>query len=146
MAPVNGSSNGKERPVTYVAVQPKLSKQHSRVAIASLFRHGQPNVIEATFEKLKHMTWQQKLAMVFVGILWRINKYLKLFGFLVEWTLNLLALNNGLFSLLYKVFLFKWGASFHIHLALFVQWRIITPMKPISIEVASMILYNLVLL
>ena len=115
MARVNGSSNGyvdssteteSEAPM-YMAAQPKLSKQYS--AFASILRHGQPTKIEAAVEKYQKMTWQQKLSMILVAILWRLNKYLKLLGFIVEWTLNLLNLNGGPFGLLYKVFLLKWG-------------------------------------
>lgn len=93
----------------YMAAQPKLSKQHSGSALASLLRHGQPTKIEATLEKYKKMKWQQKLSMFFVFVMWRVNTVLKLVGSLVEWTLNFLALNHGVFSLLYKFFLFKWG-------------------------------------
>jgi len=113
MAPENGSGNGAgiETP-EYMAAQPKLSKHHSRKSLVSFIMHGQPNMIIATFEKMKKMTWQQKLSMIFVAILWRSGKLLKLLGFIVEWSLNLLHLNNGLLSLLYRFFLFKWGACF----------------------------------
>lgn len=115
MAEVHRSSNGHVGSATepetpyYMAAQPKKSKQYS--ALASMLRHGEPTRIEATFDNLKKMTWQQRLAMVFVAILWRVAKYLKLLGFVIEWTLNLLMLNNGPFGYLYKVFLFKWGES-----------------------------------
>jgi len=121
MAPENGSSNGNGTAMgtpEYMAAQPKLSKQHSRRSLASFIRHGQPNLVKATFDKLKKMTWQQKLSMIFVAILWRSGKLLKLIGFIVEWTLNLLHLNNGLLRLLWNLLTFKWGAyfvSFLIH-------------------------------
>lgn len=96
-------------PPEYMAAQPKLSKQHSRRSLASFIRHGQPNLVRASFDKMKEMNWQQKLSMILVAILWRSGKLLKLLGFIVEWTLNLLLLNNGLLRLLWKLLIFKWG-------------------------------------
>lgn len=103
------SSAGAGEPTTpsYVAAEPRMSKQYS--ALGEILRHGQPTRIEAAFDKDKKLTWQQKLSMVCVAILWRINKYLKLFGFVVEWTLNLLNLNDGPFGFLKKLLFLKWG-------------------------------------
>lgn len=115
MAPENGSSNGTGTATgtpEFMAAQPKLSKQHSRRSLASFIRHGQPNLVRATFDNLKKMNWQQKLSMIFVAILWRSGKLLKLIGFLVEWTLNLLLLNSGLLRLLWKLVIFKWDEIF----------------------------------
>jgi len=120
MAPENGSGNGTATGVPeYMAAQPKLSKQHSRRSLASFIRHGQPNLVRATFDKMTEMTRQQKLSMILVAILWRSGKLLKLFGFIVEWTLNLLHLNNGLLRLLWKLVTFKWGAYF----VSFLSWQ-----------------------
>ena len=91
----------------YMAAQPKLSKDYS--AFASFLRHGQPTKIEAALEKYKKMTWQQKCSMILVAVLWRLNEYLKLLGFVVEWTLNLLNLNGGPFGFLHRLLLLRWG-------------------------------------
>jgi hypothetical protein len=122
MAQVNGNGNGyaasstgagEPKTPSYVAAQPKMSKQYS--ALGEILRHGQPTRIEAAYDEDKKLTWQQKFSMVCVAILWRINKYLKLFGFVVEWTLNLLNLNDGPFGFLKKLFLLKWGALAQSH-------------------------------
>ena len=118
---VNGSSNGthvdsstETEPETpmYLAAHPK-----KKSSIAALLRSGQPTKIEAAVEEYKNYSWQQKLSMCFVAIFWRIGTVLALVGVVIEWTLNLLHLNNGPFSLLYKLFLFQWG-KFHANLCL----------------------------
>lgn len=104
MATANGSSG-----VEYVAAQPKQSKGHTWTALGRLLWHGEPTKIEATFARLKKQSWQQFFSNIFVTIMWRIYGILKLFGLVVEWTLNLLTLNHGIGSFLYRLFLFRWG-------------------------------------
>lgn len=116
MATANGSSNAStgSHGVEYVAAQPKQIKQHTWTALGRLLLHGQPTKIEATFERISKLSWQQFLSMILVSFLWLINGILATFGFVVEWTLNFLTL-NGIGSLLYRLFLFRWGTHHEPH-------------------------------
>ena len=117
----NGTPNGPKTMVdsattpTYVAAHPK-AKGH---ALSSILNHGHPVLIDATFPSdLGKQTWQQKVSMVIVKILWKIYPLLKAFGFLFEWTVNFFVLNNGPFSLLFKLIFFQWRTALFSRLLL----------------------------
>jgi hypothetical protein len=64
-------------------------------------------------------SWRQQVSHLFVKILWNSYGILKVVGFLIEWTLNLLSLNGGVFGLLYRLCFLQWGkcmqhSLFHI--------------------------------
>ncbi|KAG0600272.1 hypothetical protein M758_11G020500 [Ceratodon purpureus] len=77
---------------------------------SSFLNHGHPLRVDATFPKDIHkQTWQQKVSMIVVKILWRIYPLLKLVGFIFEWTLNFLVLNHGPFHILFNLLFFRWS-------------------------------------
>lgn len=91
---------------TFMAAKPK-SAGHS---VSSLLSYGHPTRIDATFPSdLLKQTWQQRLSMFLVKILWNVYPLLGLIGFLIEWVVNFFVLNHGLFSLLFNLLLpFRW--------------------------------------
>lgn len=76
--------------------------------------------ISVSFEEnSSQRSWRQHVSHMCVKILWNSYDLLKVVGFLVEWTLNLLSLNNGVFGLLYRLCFLQWGkcmqhSLFHI--------------------------------
>lgn len=60
-------------------------------------------------ENPSQRSWQQYFSHVCVKILWHSYGVMKVVGFLVEWILNLLSLNNGIFGLLYRLCFLQWG-------------------------------------
>lgn len=99
------TAGGEETPA-YVAAHPG-SEGHK---LTNFLLHGHPTRIDATFpQDLLKQTWQQRFSMFVVKILWAINPALKLFGFIVEWTINFFILNGGLFRLILTLLLpFRW--------------------------------------
>lgn len=109
MAKVNGSgcdhNTSTEEPPVYMAAHPKLTTQKS--ALKEIIKHGQPTTVESRGNK--HTTWQQKISMYLVCILWKSFSALQLVGLIIEWTTNLLALNNGVLGLLSRIIFLNWG-------------------------------------
>ena len=76
--------------------------------------------VSVSFEESpSQRTWQQQVSHLFVKILWHSYGILQVVGFLIEWTLNFLSLNNGVFGLLYRLCFLQWGkcmqhSLFHI--------------------------------
>ena len=92
-------------PVTFFAAQP-TSHGHSMIG---LLKHAQPTRIDATFPTdSRKQTWQQKVSLTCVKVLWCRYAVMKLMGFMTEFTLNFLVLNHGLLGLLFKLITFKW--------------------------------------
>ncbi|KAG0593134.1 hypothetical protein KC19_1G307000 [Ceratodon purpureus] len=103
----NGWTEDNDETPTFMAAQPR-SHGHS---LSGLLKHGQPNRIDATFpQDLAKQTWQQKVSMICVKLLWRTYTVMKLMGFATEWTLNFLVLNNGILGLFFKLITFRWGS------------------------------------
>lgn len=74
-----------------------------------LLKHAQPTRIDATFPTdSRKQTWQQKVSLTCVKVLWRSYAVMKLMGFMTEFTLNFLVLNHGLLGLLFKLITFRW--------------------------------------
>lgn len=70
-------------------------------------------------ESSSQRSWQQHVSHMCVRILWHSYGVMKVVGFLVEWTLNFLSLNDGVFGLLYRLCFLQWGkcmqhSLFHI--------------------------------
>lgn len=104
-APAAGGEEEHEAP-SYVAAHPR-TEGHK---LTNFLLHGHPTRIDATFpQDLLKQTWQQRFSMFVVKILWAIYPALKLFGFIIEWTINFIILNGGLFRLILTVLLpFRW--------------------------------------
>lgn len=100
----------------YVAADPK---HHGR-SWRRIWQQGQPTRIVASIPtNVLQQTWQQRVSMFAVKLLWGSYNVLKIIGFVTEWTINFFVLNGGLFSLLLKLFSFRWGQSLllmHAHL------------------------------
>ncbi|CAK9860162.1 unnamed protein product [Sphagnum jensenii] len=90
-----GRENGLGKVVYYVASHPWKSK---RTSTPTVTREGQ------TTERVdqKNMNWQQRLSLLLINLLWDSHGVLALAGFVVEWTLNFLALNGSLWTLPFR--------------------------------------------
>jgi hypothetical protein len=90
-----GRENGLGKVVYYVASHPWKSK---RTSTPTVTREGQ------TTERVdkKNLNWQQRLSLLLINLLWDSHGVLALVGFVVEWTLNFLALNGSLWTLPFR--------------------------------------------
>ena len=95
--------------VDYLAALPG-DREYS--SIAGLLRRGQAvRLINSPAVDL-NLTWQQKVSMIFVKILWHNYGLLAWVGLQIEWLLNYLTLNGGLWRSLNMYFnVFEWGKS-----------------------------------
>jgi hypothetical protein len=90
-----GRENGQGKVVYYVASHPWWRKRNSTPTVT---REGQ------TTERVdkKNLNWQQRLSLLLINLLWDSHGVLALVGFVVEWTLNFLALNGSLWTLPFR--------------------------------------------
>ncbi|CAM6032373.1 unnamed protein product [Sphagnum compactum] len=91
--------DGQDDQVThYVAAHPK----RRTAALAATIKHGHPTKITAAKKSDKKTSWQQKVSLICMKLLWKCDKPLSFVGFLVEWSLNFFALNGSLCTLPYR--------------------------------------------
>jgi hypothetical protein len=101
----NGETEDAEETPVYCAALPN---QHGH-SLYNFLRHGQTTRVDATFPSdLAKQSWQQVVSMLCVKLLWRSYTPMKLMGLATEWTLNFLALNHGIFVLLFRLLFFRW--------------------------------------
>jgi hypothetical protein len=116
MATLNGNTAAPDVGVADAA--PKTSKfAGSLHRPTPVFEHMTDNQgtqetagVSVSFEESpSQRSWQQHVSHLCVKILWHCYGILKVVGFLVEWTLNLFSLNDGVFGLLYRLCFLQWG-------------------------------------
>jgi len=90
-----GRDNGHGKVVYYVATHPWKSK---RTSTPTVTREGQTT----GRDDKKNSNWQQRLSLLLLNFLWDSHGVLTLVGFVVEWTLNFLALNGSLWTLPFR--------------------------------------------
>jgi hypothetical protein len=90
-----GGENGQGKVVYYVASHPWKRK---RTSTPTVTREGQT----PERDDKKTMNWQQRLSLLLINLLWDSHDVLAFVGFVVEWTLNFLALNGSFWTLPFR--------------------------------------------